>query len=258
MTHVLVTCDDGIESQGVHELARAASRVFDSVVLVAPEENVSGCGTSTGRTVHPIPCRRVDAPDHGAPTYLVGRTPAAAVLAGRFGAFGQRPDAVLSGVNEGPNTGLIALHSGTLGGALTAANAGLPAVAVSSTGAGVDDLAVAAEVAVQLLSSGAVPSGIAVNLNVPGGATVATPMVHADFAIHEVLQPDARIETVDGRDHVVFSYSPDIGPEAGSDSALLAEGLTTMTPLAGLRVVGADDSVTGALIASADCAERTS
>ena len=47
------------------------------------------------------------------------------------GAFGERPDIVLSGINRGPNTGHAVLHSGTVGAALTASTFGLPALAMS-------------------------------------------------------------------------------------------------------------------------------
>ena len=40
---------------------------------------------------------------------------------------------MLSGVNQGPNTGHAVLHSGTVGAAFTAATFGLPAMAVSLT-----------------------------------------------------------------------------------------------------------------------------
>ena len=55
--------------------------------------------------------------------------PAFIVRAALTGAFGERPDIVLSGINRGPNTGHAVLHSGTVGAALTASTFGLPALA---------------------------------------------------------------------------------------------------------------------------------
>ena len=52
------------------------------------------------------------------------------MLAG-LGVFGPRPDIVLSGINRGANAGHAVLHSGTVGAALTAANTGARAMAVS-------------------------------------------------------------------------------------------------------------------------------
>jgi 5'-nucleotidase len=53
------------------------------------------------------------------------------MLAQRSGAFGQPFDACVAGINPGFNTGGLIMHSGTVGAALTAANTGIPAVAVS-------------------------------------------------------------------------------------------------------------------------------
>jgi 5'-nucleotidase len=43
----------------------------------------------------------------------------------------ERPDLVVSGMNYGANLGRVALMSGTVGAAMTAASAGLPAIAIS-------------------------------------------------------------------------------------------------------------------------------
>ena len=57
--------------------------------------------------------------------------PGLAVIAAMFGAFGDPPELVVSGINSGLNTGPLVLHSGTVGAALTAQNFGASAIAVS-------------------------------------------------------------------------------------------------------------------------------
>src|SRR2546421_4669973 len=61
----------------------------------------------------------------------VGGLPAFIALTGMRGAFGPAPDLVLSGINNGPNTGYAVLHWARVGAALTASTFGARAMAVS-------------------------------------------------------------------------------------------------------------------------------
>ena len=90
------------------------------------------------------------------------------------GAFGDPPDAVLSGVNRGANAGRAVLHSGTVGAALTAAAAGIRGLAVSLDVAFpvTDDegrhWATAARVGVDLLPAlASAAAGVVFNVNTP-------------------------------------------------------------------------------------------
>ena len=65
------------------------------------------------------------------PTYGVDGPPALGVILACVGGFGPRPDIVLSGINHGVNVGRSALHSGTIGAALTAAQFGIRGLATS-------------------------------------------------------------------------------------------------------------------------------
>lgn len=130
----LITNDDGIHTTGVLVLAQAAVAAGLEVVVAAPHQERSGTGTSLsaleegGRLL-------VDERDlpglEGVPAYAVHATPAFIPLVAALGAFGEPPELVLSGINHGPNTGRVTLHSGTVGAALTAASQGVPALAVS-------------------------------------------------------------------------------------------------------------------------------
>lgn len=61
--------------------------------------------------------------------------PALIAFASSYGACGDRPELVLSGINLGANTGHASLHSGTVGAALSAVTRGIPALAVSMASA---------------------------------------------------------------------------------------------------------------------------
>ena len=126
---VLVTNDDGIESPGIRELARALAAHYD-VLVVAPRENMSGTGTGIGTSVEQgIDIERRDF--EGIEAYAVSGPPGLAVMSAALGAFGDRPELVVSGVNAGLNTGHSIIHSGTVGAALTAHTFGSRGIAIS-------------------------------------------------------------------------------------------------------------------------------
>ena len=169
---ILVTNDDGIDSPGIQELARQIERAGHDVVVVAPDHNASGTGAALGALSAddpvPISSRRIEGLDGEG--YALGGAPALCVLAGHLEAFGPRPDAVVSGINAGLNTGRSALHSGTIGAALAGQNFGFRSLAVSLDRDGDKwHWDAAAEIAVTMLPHvlGG-PSRHALNLNIPG------------------------------------------------------------------------------------------
>jgi 5'-nucleotidase len=96
-------------------------------------------------------------------------SPALSVIAGALGAVGPKPDLVLSGINHGVNVGRSVLHSGTVGAALTAAQLGISALAVSlRVGPPPEPWESAADLAVALIPLlRAAPVRTVLNLNVP-------------------------------------------------------------------------------------------
>ncbi|MBY5163614.1 5'/3'-nucleotidase SurE [Salsipaludibacter albus] len=127
---VLVTNDDGIDSPGLQRLAVALAEDHD-VVVAAPLDNRSGSGTGIGRLQgdEDVALRRHDVgPVEG---WALAGPPGLAVMSAALGAFGARPDLVVSGINAGMNTGHSVIHSGTVGAALTAHTFGSGGVAVS-------------------------------------------------------------------------------------------------------------------------------
>jgi 5'-nucleotidase len=130
----LITNDDGIQSRGIHELTRVAIAAGLDVQIAAPHTERSGSSAALsalaegGRLL--VERQQLEGLD-GVRAQAVQATPAMIAFAAARGAFGARPDVVLSGINHGPNTGTAILHSGTVGAAFTAAAHGIPALAVS-------------------------------------------------------------------------------------------------------------------------------
>lgn len=168
---VLVTNDDGIGATGIDVLVNALLEVDDlEVVVVAPAANQSGSSDKTtpggasyaaGSTASGVEGTAVD----GFPADTIGVA---------LDELGLAPDLVVSGINEGQNTGPLAYASGTVGAARTAARRGIPAVA-GSAGLGEDaEYAAAAERVVAWIGShrddlmgGTVPVDTITSINVP-------------------------------------------------------------------------------------------
>ncbi|WP_127125910.1 5'/3'-nucleotidase SurE [Georgenia sp. SYP-B2076] len=132
---VLVTNDDGIASPGLTVLARAALDAGHEVVVVAPHRQYSGASAALTAQEEDGHLVLVDERPPGLPdgvrAFGVKAAPALITFVASFGAFGEKPEVVMSGINLGANTGRAILHSGTVGAALSASGHGIRAMAVS-------------------------------------------------------------------------------------------------------------------------------
>lgn len=129
VTRVLLTNDDGV-TEGLAALARVLEPEFE-VFTVAPAGPYANIGTATGSCYSPSALPEHTPRSSLATARVVDEPPARIVELALDAEFGPAPDLVLSGINYGPNIGLGALHSGTLGAALTAGFRGVPAIAIS-------------------------------------------------------------------------------------------------------------------------------
>jgi 5'-nucleotidase len=134
MTRTLITNDDGIDSEGIRVLAKAARDHGLDVVVAAPLTEASGSGASmvaTGKQGKVVVEERSLPGLDDIQAYAVAASPGYIVTIASRGAFGEAPQIVLSGINRGANTGRAVLHSGTVGAALTGSLNGCRAMAFS-------------------------------------------------------------------------------------------------------------------------------
>jgi len=234
VTRVLVTNDDGVESAGIRALAAVGVNAGFDVVVAAPSWDSSGASASLtavekdGRFL--VDRRQWDElPDMA--VHAVEAAPAFIVRAGLEGAFGSRPDVVLSGINLGQNIGTSVLHSGTVGAVLTASTHGVSGLAVSLALGGPLQWETAATFAGRALRwLLGVDAGTALNLNVPNVPVEGVRgLVRAHVSSAGVVQT---VLTEVGKGYVKLSYAEGDGQvEPDSDAALLAAGYATVTPL---------------------------
>lgn len=122
---VLVTNDDGINGEGLKVLVDSLKKVADVYVL-APDSNRSAVSSkiTMGKTL--------DIQKHSDGVYSCSGMPADCVItAFKSPLFGVKFDAVISGINAGPNMGTDVVYSGTCAAARQAVLMGTPGIAVS-------------------------------------------------------------------------------------------------------------------------------
>jgi 5'-nucleotidase len=248
---VLVTNDDGVDSDGIAALAGVAHDLGLDVIVAAPASNMSGVSASLagvrdeGRLLVE---RRAFVGVSGVTFLAVQAAPAMIVRAAMNGAFGAPPDLVLSGINDGPNTGHSVLHSGTVGAALTAITSQRSAVAFSIGITTEPDYRAAVHVARRVIPwvlDASTRSVVTLNVNVPSGPPEVVRGVRAaplaGFGAVETTVIDR------GEGHVTLRFEDyDVTKEPGTDACLLGEGWATVTALRSVSEAG--DVDLGALL----------
>lgn len=166
---ILLVNDDGIASPGLRALYRALRlHVRLPLVVAAPATERSGMSQAItiDRALSVAP--RVEPGFFG---FAIDGTPADCAKLALDRICHEPPRLVVSGINDGPNAGRSVMYSGTLGAAMEAAVAGVPAFAISRMKgwSSQDDAAeFAARWAARLLHTPGL-AGTAVNLNLPAG-----------------------------------------------------------------------------------------
>ncbi|EAK3353473.1 5'/3'-nucleotidase SurE [Campylobacter upsaliensis] len=128
MKEILITNDDGFESEGLKKLVKMLKKEFKAkITIVAPATEKSACSHSITLTK---PLRFVKV---GKRFYkLDDGTPADCVYLALAALYKNRlPDLVISGINMGANVGEDITYSGTCAGAMEAVLQGIPALALS-------------------------------------------------------------------------------------------------------------------------------
>jgi len=160
---ILVTNDDGIDSEGLKALAEALSEV-DEVKVVAPDGERSAI--SHALTLHrPL---RVDELEPG--WHMVDGTPADCIHLAIKTLLGAEPWLVVAGINKGANLGDDIIYSGTVAGAVEGVLLGHQAFAISLAARSDYVFGPAAAFAKKLatfLKSRPLPPNTLLNVNVP-------------------------------------------------------------------------------------------
>ena len=231
---ILVTNDDGINAPGLEAL-RLALAPLGRLIVFAPDHNWSAAGHT--KTMHkPLRVSRVELAD-GTEAYTTTGAPSDCVALALLGLLPERPDLVVSGINQGPNLGHDVTYSGTVAGAMEAVITGLPAVAASLDSYESHDFSLAARVTAriveQVLRRG-LPVGVFLNVNAPCLPPGSEPKGIAITRMGRRVYRDVLIERQDPRGRPYYWIGGDIPgghPDEGTDIWAVANGYMSVTPM---------------------------
>lgn len=162
MMRILISNDDGYHSQGIRALAKALSE-FAEVTIVAPDRNRSGASNSLTLEA-PLRITRVEEN-----IYYVNGTPTDCVHLAINVILNEKPDMVVSGINDSLNVADDVLYSGTVAAAIEGRSLGVPSIAFSMASGNVNFEAaarVAKEIVLKIKGKNLPPKTI-LNVNMP-------------------------------------------------------------------------------------------
>lgn len=243
---ILIANDDGYLAPGLLALVRACEGLGE-IDVIAPEQNASG--TSNALTLN-RPLSVWDAPDRAGALQASGvvrsfryvnGTPSDCVHVALTGLLAERPDLVLSGINQGANMGDDTIYSGTVAAAMEGYLFGVPAIAFSQVDKGWAHLDAAATVARRLvqrvrqggLASAAGAAAWLLNVNIPSRADAAgLPWAVTRLGRRHASEPV--IAQTSPRGEAVYWIGPAGSAReagAGTDFGATASGQVSITPL---------------------------
>ncbi|MEQ1682811.1 MAG: 5'/3'-nucleotidase SurE [Burkholderiaceae bacterium] len=227
---ILIANDDGYLAPGLAALVKACEGLGE-LDVVAPEQNASGTSNSLtlGRplTVHTA-----------ANGFLyINGTPSDCVHLALTGVLPQRPDLVVSGINNGANMGDDTLYSGTVAAAMEGFLFGIPAIAFSQVAKGWGELDAAARVArsviEQVLREPPKSGPWLLNVNIPNRADAdRLPRAVTRLGRRHASEPLIRQTSPPGETMYWIGPAGDAreaGP--GTDFHATANGQVSVTPL---------------------------
>ena len=237
LPRILVTNDDGIDSEGLLALSAALSALGE-VTSVAPVEERSASSHSIS-LFRPLRYERL-----GSDRYAVHGTPADSVILAVNHILPQKPSLVVSGINKGANLGLNVFYSGTVSAAVEGMLHGIPSFAISICSKKHFQFepvaSFAAQLAALILQEG-LPAGVMLNVNVPPGWSHGVCLTQRSHrhARRLVLEKDIASESDSYwiREQIEEAKIP-----PNSDHAAVRRGHISITPLAfdGLDLPGLD------------------
>ncbi len=225
---ILVTNDDGVRSQGIHELARAVARL-GQVTIVAPHLEASAIG-------HALTLRRPLRVDQVSPdVFEVDGTPTDCVNVAVAKILRSPPDLILSGINKGFNLGDDVTYSGTVAGAMEGALLGIPSLAVSveRSSSGYDfgpAASAAALVTERLVAGSSLPQRTFLNINVPAGRPRGI-RITVQARRNHVTVGDERVDPRGQAYYWIEEGQNDWEPHDRSDYQAVRDGFVSVTPL---------------------------
>lgn len=229
--HLLITNDDGIEAEGIKQLAKCLAPIAE-LTIVAPATERSGAGV--GLTLRdPLQIREV-VWEGNHPAWKINGTPADCVRLGLRLLVKKKPDLIVSGINRGSNAGRTVLYSGTVGGVIEGAMRGVPGIAVSCVEFERPNYRLAthhlADIVAHFLKH-PLARGTILNVNIPSGEIIKGFKMAQQGRSYWIEDPQERIHPDGDTYYWLGGKWNDHEEHEESDVALLQQGYLTAVPI---------------------------
>jgi len=228
--HILLTNDDGFNSDGIQILAKHCREAGYETTIAAPKEERSAAS-------HSITLRRpITVEKIAEGEYSIDGTPVDCVTIALQKLAKHPPDLVISGINAGQNMGEDIHYSGTVAAAKEAAFLGHKAIAVSLTAYKDQIYDTAAFWMVKLLKRGFInilDNNMVMNINVPNVPIDQIKGIKLTTVGHRKYYNFLKL--IDKKENI-FSYLiegdlPIWERKKGTDAEAIAENYISLTPL---------------------------
>jgi len=231
---ILVSNDDGIDSNGIYVLAMEMMKLGE-VFVVAPDRQQSAVGhaLTVSKPLRISKYQRIDIKNG----FAINGTPADCVKLAISRILHRKPDLVVSGINHGQNTSVNMLYSGTVSAATEGMLVGIPSMAISLSSYDLNsDMSASGiysyRIAKELLEN-KMPLGTFINVNIPNleiGKIKGMRITKQSNSSWD----DAYEKRIDpfGKEYYWFSgvyNTNDNNPE--SDDIAVTEGFVSITPV---------------------------
>lgn len=225
---ILICNDDGYLAPGIQALAKAMSDLGE-VTVMAPEGNRSG--NSSALTLdRPLTVTKVD--DHH---YYVNGTPADCVHIALTSGMIEKPDLVVSGINQGQNLSDDTIYSGTVAAAIEGYMFGVSAIAFSQVHRGWQALDSAAKMAKIIVEKSwqSQDKPFLLNVNIPNlpfeelKSPLVTSLGKRHVSMPVIAQPNRDNENV----YWIGPFGEPKEVKEGSDFYAVKHGHVSVTPL---------------------------
>ena len=230
--NVLISNDDGIYASGIKALVEGLDPKIKKVVVApADQKSASSHSISLGQKL-----RVQEFIAGNVLHYAVHGTPVDCVKFAISEVKNFIPDLILSGINQGANTGVSVYYSGTISAAREGVINRVPAVALSLCSRDSTDFRASVVIAnkiVEAYAQGIFPKHVLLNVNIPPGfpddikGIRITKQADSRFIeefVTEKIKKDERIYTLAGEIELM-------DPDGTSDEEAVSEGYISITPL---------------------------
>lgn len=233
--HILLTNDDGVRAQGLQILKRELAACGHRLTIAAPNGQRSAASHSMSIN-KPLYCREIAQDDAQIREIAISGTPVDCVkMAMEYFLRGDRPQLLISGINNGYNLGSDVLYSGTVSAAMEGPYYQIPAIAASMYPMDAERCAQTARLIQQLIEKviikGKFPGILNVNVPPEGEISLGNIRVVPQTVqiYHNVIEPR---QDKDGSIcyHIVGDIDMDGAPD-NSDVAAVRHGHIAITPL---------------------------